>query len=149
MFVEFNIENVISYLSKLTAQSKAEWGTMSAQRMVEHLTDSLQVATGRNPQELVIPEDKIEKAQAWLATDKPMPKNFKVSFASDEIPMRHDEIELSIDELVEEIFYFDELFQNDAGKKVVHPFYGALNYEQWNRLNMKHFSHHYEQFGLI
>lgn len=149
MFVEFNIENVINHLSKLSAESKPQWGTMNAQRMVEHLTDSIQVATGKNPQALAIPEDKIEKSQAWLESDKPMPKNFEVSFASNDIPNRNEEIELAIDELVEEILFYDELFESDPTRKVVHPYYGALNYEQWNRLNEKHFTHHYEQFGLI
>ena len=55
----WNLENTIETLMKLKPNTKPQWGSMSAQRMVEHLTDTLAIATGRNPQPLLIPEDKI------------------------------------------------------------------------------------------
>ena len=46
MFIKPNIEVVLNLLSKLEDGSKPLWGEMSAQRMVEHLADSLKVSNG-------------------------------------------------------------------------------------------------------
>lgn len=149
MAYRWNLENVIETLSKLDARTKAQWGTMSAQRMVEHLTDTLRIATGKNPQSLMIPTDKIERMQAFLETDKPMARGIEVPFAKAETALRHDELDLAIDELVEEWLIFEDLFDENPALTAVHPFYGALNFDLWRKLNDKHLNHHFEQFGLI
>ena len=52
MFIESELEVILGYLNKLTPEMKPKWGQMSAHRMVEHLTDTIRIATGKNPQEL-------------------------------------------------------------------------------------------------
>ena len=148
MFIEPNIEVVLSVLSNLDDSKKPLWGGMSAQRMVEHLSDSVKVSNGKLELELVTPEDKFDRMLAFLDSDKPMAKNIEVSFAGKDVPLRHEEIELAIDELVEEWIDFEELFASEEGLKVPHPYYGPLNFEQWQRLHAKHFTHHFEQFGV-
>ena len=149
MFIEADIETILNKLSTLEETRKPIWGSMSAQRMVEHLTDSVKVASGKIIIDLLIPEEKIEKMQLFLASDKPMAKNIEVPFATKDTELRHSEIDLAIDELTEEWCDFQELFEENENMKTVHPYYGALNYEQWKRLHSKHFTHHFEQFGLI
>jgi hypothetical protein len=151
MFIAADLETLLTYLNRLTPGTQPKWGNMSAQRMVEHLTDSLQIATGKNPQEQEIPEDKIARMHAFLVSDHPLPQNFSVSFATPEMnnKLRHEELELAIDEFVEEWLYFEELFESDPDRTAVHPNYGPLNYEQWKRLAEKHHTHHFTQFGLI
>ena len=149
MFIEADIETILNKLSTLEETQKPVWGSMSAQRMVEHLTDSVKVANGKIIIDLLIPEEKIEKMQLFLASDKPMAKNIEVPFAKKDTELRHSEIDLAIDELTEEWCDFQELFEENENMKTVHPYYGALNYEQWKRLHSKHFTHHFEQFGLI
>ncbi len=149
MAYRWNLENILETLEKLDENTKPAWGQMSAQRMVEHLTDTLAIATGRNPQPLLIPEDKIEKMQAFLASDKPMARNIEVPFASAKTATRNEDLELAIDELVEEWLLFEDIFTETEGHKATHSFYGDLNYDQWMKLNDKHINHHFEQFGLI
>jgi hypothetical protein len=149
MFIEPNIESILAKLASLESTTKPLWGAMSAQRMVEHLTDSVKVASGKIIIDLLIPEDKIEKMQLFLESDKPMARNIAVPFASKDTELRHSEIDLAIDELTEEWCDFQELFEENENVKTVHPYYGPLNYEQWKRLHSKHFTHHFEQFGLI
>ena len=149
MFIEADIETILNKLSTLEETQKPVWGSMSAQRMVEHLTDSVKVASGKIIIDLLIPEEKIEKMQLFLASDKPMARNIEVPFAKKDTELRHSEIDLAIDELTEEWCDFQELFEENENMKTVHPYYGALNYEQWKRLHSKHFTHHFEQFGLI
>ena len=142
MFIETDLESVLTHLNRLTPEAKPEWGKMSAQRMVEHLTDTLRIATGENPQVLLIPEEKVDRMVAFLYTDKPMAKNMEVPFAKADTPLRHEELELAIDEFVEVYLEFQELFAENA-------FYGPLNYEQWDLLHKKHLTHHFTQFGIL
>ena len=148
MFIEPNIEVVLSLLSNLDASKKPLWGGMSAQRMIEHLSESVKVSNGKLELDMVTPEDKFDRMLAFLDSDKPMAKNIEVSFAGKDVPLRHEEIELAIDELVEEWIDFEELFASEEGLKIPHPYYGPLNFEQWQRLHAKHFTHHFEQFGV-
>ena len=148
MFIEPNIELILSTVSTLDASQKPLWGAMSAQRMIEHLTDSVQVSSGKIELEQITPDDKLDRMISFLESDKPMAKNIEVSFAGKDVPLRHEEIELAIDELVEEWIDFEELYASNEGLKIPHPYYGPLNFKQWLRLHSKHFTHHFEQFGL-
>lgn len=146
---KWNLENTLQTLDKLSESTKPEWGSMGAQRMVEHLTDTLGIATGNNPQVLQIPEDKIERMQGFLETDKPMARNLEVPFAGKNVPLRNEELSTAIDEFVDEWLLFEEIFESQPGHTSLHPFYGQLNFDQWRKLNDKHLNHHFEQFKLI
>jgi hydroxymethylglutaryl-CoA reductase len=148
MFIEPNIETILEKLSKLDSNSKPLWGTMSAQRMVEHLTEMVNVSNGKIELKLEIPEDRIEKMQQFLDSDKPMAKNIEVAFAPKDAPLKNEELELAIDELVEEWLNFEEYFEENPERTVLHAFYGQLSYDQWLKLHSKHFTHHFEQFGI-
>lgn len=149
MSYKWNIENILKTLDKLTPATKPAWGEMNAQRMVEHLTDTLRIATGKNPQEIAIPPDKIDKMQGFLVSDKPMARNIEVPFAGKNVVLRNEELPLAIDEFVDEYLLFEDIFESNVNHTSTHPFYGALNYHQWLLLNDKHLNHHFEQFGLI
>jgi predicted transcriptional regulator len=149
MFIATDLETQLVYLSQLTATTKPTWGTMTAQRMVEHLTDTLRIATGKNPQQLAIPEEKLPSMLRFLESDKEMAPNIAVDFATPDMKERNEELELAIDEFVDEWLAFEELFSEQANHTAIHPFYGPLNGEQWMRLSQKHHTHHFKQFGLI
>jgi hypothetical protein len=149
MFVDTELEVVLPILDKLTESTPALWGKMSAQRMVEHLVDVLRIATGENPQGLLIDEEKLPSMLRFLESDKPMAKEIQVPFATADMPLRHEEIELAIDEYIDVYLAFEELYESNPELTNVHPYYGPLNYEQWKRLHAKHLTHHFQQFGLI
>ncbi|MFN5149085.1 MAG: DUF1569 domain-containing protein [Flavobacteriia bacterium] len=148
-FIELEITEILRLMDDLKSDSTPQWGTMSAQRMVEHLTDTVKMSSGKTKLPLEVPEDKLEKMQAFLSSDKPMAKNIEVSFAKKEEELRNEEIELAIDEFLLEWIDFEDHFTEDPDRKEQHPFYGALTYDQWCRLHSKHLTHHFEQFGLI
>ena len=148
-FIEPNLEVILRLTSKLTIETKPLWGSMNAQRMIEHLSDSLRMASGKEVFDLVAPEDKLDRMLAFLDSDKPMAKNIEVTFAGKNVTLRNEELELAIDELVDEWLCFEGLFEEQPALKTVHPYYGSLSYDQWLKVHKKHFSHHFEQFGLI
>jgi hypothetical protein len=145
----WNLESILETLSKLTADTLPVWGSMSSQRMVEHLTDSLQIATGKKSQTLLIPEEKVERMKAFLESDKPMAKGIEVPFAPKEWTLRNEELDLAIDEFTDEWLTFDEYYSENPGATTTHSFYGDLNYDQWQKLNDKHIQHHFEQFNIV
>lgn len=148
-FIETDITVIIPILDKLSADKKPLWGSMSAQRMVEHLTDTIKVASGKEKQSLLVPEDKIEKMQAFLYSDKPMARGIEVPFAPKDKELRNEEIELAIDEFLLEWIDFENYFESNPNAKTTHAYYGDLNYDQWLLLHAKHLTHHFEQFELI
>ena len=78
-----------------------------------------------------------------------MAKEIQVPFATADMPLRHEEIELAIDEYIDVYLSFEELYENNPDLTHIHPYYGPLNYAQWKRLHAKHLTHHFNQFGLI
>lgn len=148
-FIELDITEVIQKLDKLSPNTKPAWGDMSAQRMVEHLSDTIMIASGKKKFPLEIPEDKIEKMVGFLESDKPMARNIEVPFAKKNEKLRHEEIELAIDEFLLEWLDFEEHFSENEYRTELHPYYGNLNYAQWCRLHAKHLTHHFEQFGIL
>ena len=148
-FIEPKLDVILEKLNGLSSDKKPLWGNMSAQRMVEHLSESLEVSSGDKEIHLQIPEDKIEGALKHLNSDQPMPRNFKADYAPENVPLRHSEIELAVDELVQKWLDYEAKFENNPELKTLHPIYGNLDFEQWQRMHAKHFTHHFEQFGLI
>jgi hypothetical protein len=148
MFVQSSLEKILPLLNKLDDQVKPNWGSLTPQGMIEHLTDTLQIASGQVKQKLLIPAEKVESMQRFLETDKEMVKNVEVPFAPKERIIRNESISDAIDEFSEEWIAFEEHFEGENIKEM-HPFYGELNFDQWKKLNSKHLTHHFKQFSLI
>ncbi len=147
-FIELNIEEILKRLESLDPNQLPQWGEMTPQRMVEHLSDSLKMSTGKNVFPMEINDELTPKMQAFLDSDKPMAKNISVSFAKKDAPLKHEEIELAIDDFLLEWIEFEEYFSANPMHKTMHPYYGDLDYAQWCKLHQKHFTHHFQQFGI-
>jgi hypothetical protein len=148
-FIAPDLSEFLIHLDKLSDNKKPSWGNMSAQRMVEHLTDGIKMSMGEGDFKLEISEDRVSKLVLFLDSDKPMAQNIQVSFASPDTPLRNLDMEEAIDEFTITWVDFEELYDNNPDFKALHPFYGNLNYEQWLRLHSKHFTHHFLQFELM
>lgn len=147
-FIEPKIDVVLGYLNQIDQDKTPEWGTMSATRMVEHLTDTLDLALGKISVKLEIPEEKVERAQGFIWSEHPMPKNFQASFAPPTAGLRHDNIHSAIKEFQSRWEEFNEYYAQNNEITHLHPNFGNLNFSLWNRLHSKHITHHLEQFGV-
>jgi oxepin-CoA hydrolase/3-oxo-5,6-dehydrosuberyl-CoA semialdehyde dehydrogenase len=148
-FLEPDIAHLVSLLDQLTPESAPKWGTMNAQQMVEHLTESLKMSSGKREFNSEIPDDRISKMHEFLASDKPMERNIDVPFAPKNATLVNEELALAIDAFLLEWIDFEEHFAERPNQTESHPYYGPLTYHQWLRLHSKHLTHHFEQFGLI
>jgi len=140
---------MLAVLNGLTPSQKPLWGKMNAQEMVEHLSDMLMMARGTGNFTIDVDAETIARRQQFLLSDKEMAKNIAVPFTKELIELRNDELELAIDEFTDEWLNFIELYENNPDASVVHPYYGALDFNLWLKMHDKHFVHHFKQFGLI
>ena len=137
-------------LGKLKTDSKAEWGTMTAKQMLIHLIQSSKMMHfGNNT--LLIKEEYIEKAIAFLYSDKEIKKGLVVP---NDIGFNFDEnITKDIEGLKRELInssdnMMDFLIEN-TNFKAIHPYFGQLTSKQWILFQRKHYTHHLNQFGLL
>jgi hydroxymethylglutaryl-CoA reductase len=140
---------MLAVLNGLTPNQKPLWGKMKAQEMVEHLSDMLMMSRGTGNFTIDVDAETIARRQQFLSSDKEMAKNIAVPFTKDIIELRHEELELSLDEFAEEWINFTEYYENNHSASVIHPYYGDLDYILWLKMHDKHFTHHFKQFGLI
>ncbi len=150
-FAEINRKNVDRYLSNLTEESKAEWGTLTAQHMLEHLEFTLKVATGEIEGYVKTPEDLIEKYQDSLFNYRPMPRDFKHPMMKEEglEDLKYESLQQAKEAYLKAWDEFDLYFKENPGATTPHVSFGMLDKDHWDLVNRKHFDHHFRQFGLL
>jgi hypothetical protein len=77
-------QEYISLLSRLSPDAGAEWGKMNVQQMVEHMAAYVAMAYGNPAQELVTPEDRLEKMQDFLKSERDFKPNTPNSLLPEE-----------------------------------------------------------------
>lgn len=146
----FIIHKVPELLLSLQSDAKGNWGTLNAQQMVEHLSDSVRIANGKRAEKLLTSSDNLERVRAFMLSDKAFKENTKnAQMPEIPTPCIHLTMADAISELKVELNDFNAYFENNPSKTVMNPFFGALNFEQWTHLLHKHFVHHCRQFALI
>lgn len=149
-FIKIDSSTIKHYLAQLNENDKPLWGSMSAQQMVEHLSETLNLAMGKlEGITLEIPEEKVEKAQHFLRSEHPMPQNFKASFAPNNIPLVHESLEKANEAFILKYEEYKSFYSKNKEVKNLHPYFGMLDYQLWERINLKHINHHFAQFNLI
>jgi hypothetical protein len=63
------------------------------------------------------------------------------------LPLKKHTIQAAIGKLQEELIYFFEVFDKNAGLKTVHPAFGELDFTENIQVMHKHAVHHLKQFG--
>ena len=147
-FIEDNLETILHHLNQINPDTKPLWGTMTPQRMIEHLTQG--VLTGFGKIEMTCPYEgeKLARSREFLLSNSPMPKNFKANFVNDDEPLRNTEFELAIDEFIEAWVDFEEYCHLNPDSTHVHPVFGPLTLTEWRWMHRKHITHHLSQFGI-
>ena len=141
-----------SILDELNEDSKPEWGTMTAQHMLEHLEYTYRIASGEIQDfEFSTPEKILEKVHDSLYNHIPMPRNFK---APDELEKRiidltHENLAIAKSKLIEAYDEFETYFNANLNATTKNIVFGSLNKFEWNLFHTKHLNHHFEQFRLL
>lgn len=147
-FIEPELRAVTSCLEQLNIDHIPLWGTLTPIGMIEHLTDSLNMASGNPIENIEVPEKYWPKMLEILDSDVPFPKNFKASFAPEKRILRNENISKAIEELQKAWEYYEKVFLHNPTLITNHPNYGPLNKKQWDRILSKHLTHHFNQFSI-
>lgn len=137
-------------LTNLNPNTPPLFGKMNVHQMIEHMTDSIGIASGRIIEPNVQAEEVTAKMKNFMMSDKPFRDNTPNTLMPDTpLTPRHNLIGDSIIELQAEIEAFIQNFKDTPDKKVTNPFFGDLNFEEWTHLLHKHALHHLRQFGIL
>lgn len=138
-------------IDALPADAQPLWGMMTAQHLLEHLQLVIEVCIGGKNYPVLTPEDQIERTQAFLMSEKPMPREFKMPLLpKDElVPLRHADMDTARKALKQAVADFLDFWEKQPDALIPHPVFGLCNKAQWRMIQDKHFTHHFTQFGLI
>lgn len=150
-FMEFSKSSLQAGLHKLKADSKANWGLMTAQHMLEHLVFHFRTAMGQIPTEIVTPEERIEKWQESLWNYIPMPQDYKHPMLNptEPMPLEFKSLEEAKAALLAAFDEYQSYFKANPGARNNNAVFGSLDKWHWDLLSRKHFDHHFRQFGLV
>jgi oxepin-CoA hydrolase/3-oxo-5,6-dehydrosuberyl-CoA semialdehyde dehydrogenase len=139
-------------IQPISEQSKALWGKMNVQQMLEHLTDFFNVSVEKIIFPLVTPEEFLPKYRQFLYSEKKFKENTKAPeevLGEEPLPLRSASLQEAKDKLQKTVEYFFHYFETNVDKKTMHPAFGQLNFEEWVLLHYKHVTHHLRQFKMM
>jgi len=149
-FMQVNINTVNEALSKLNEDTKPAWGKMNAQQMLEHLMRLMEVAVGKHKMEIVTPEERLEKYQESLYNHRAMPRNFNAPYLPDGlIKTELANFAEAKSAFIESYATYEQYHKENPEAVFNHAVFGPCDKELWDLQNRKHFTHHFEQFGLL
>lgn len=144
------IETINTRLEKLTPESPAQFGIMTPQHMVEHLTLTVKLSYGRVKIPEFVPNEKqLAQKQALLFTDIPFPRGVRAPGLPDNLlDLRYPDLSAAKNELLASLKAYETYFIENPKSETFHPRFGPLNFEEWERFHTKHVEHHLGQFGV-
>lgn len=147
---QFLYTELSSLLDQVQVDSKAKWGKMGPQHMLEHLSGVNYLALGKTQVPLAIPEENIPKALLWLESDKMFRKNIRMDALPEEpAPLRFADIDEARSKAKQTLDRFKSHFDQHDDFASMHPAFGPLNQARWEQFLYKHYRHHLMQFGII
>lgn len=148
--LEFLLKTFPQKLKFLAYDTKPDWGKMSVQQMVEHMSESIRNASGKLHYEVLTPEEKLPVYRDFMLSDKSFkPDTINPIMPTTPLPAKQENLSDSIAELEDELKDFVNAFKEDPYNKIANPIFGELNFEQWTHLLYKHALHHLKQFGIL
>lgn len=152
-FLDLKFNTVRKLLNGLSENSERKFGIMSPQMMVEHLEEvvrkGLEITDAKDFEQ--IPEEQTEKLQDWLYTNNKIRPGAQYPLLKEgETPvLRHKNLDMAKEALLNSLKEFQIYYRENPHAHHYHTKFGMLNKEMWELFQRKHFTHHFEQFGLI
>jgi hypothetical protein len=150
-FLTFPEINLALLTKDLNKDTKPLWGSLNAWQMIEHLSDSIMVSIGEIESPVFTENEKVAKIKRmFIDSESPFRKDFQSPiFRGDGIVFRNPSFNDAIQELNSYLAKFITYYEENPNKTNSHPVFGPLNKIDWERFHSKHFTHHFNQFGLI
>jgi hypothetical protein len=136
---------ILRRLNALRPDATPRWGTMTAPRMLAHMTDAFRMAFGELPvTPKHVPIARMFPVKQLFLHVMPFPKN---------APTARELISRTPDDFdAERAVMRAQMERMDAAAPSIvyasHPIFGQLTEAQWGVLAHKHLDHHLRQFGV-
>lgn len=134
-------------IQQLTPDSKAQWGKMTVYQMLKHCSETTEASLGQKTWKrsfmgrlfgkMIL--NQLIKGDSLFPKHQPTYPGFVAKGEGD-----FDMQKAHLISLVEKYLH---ITSNDLEGRV-HPFFGPMTANEWNRLTYKHFDHHLRQFGV-
>lgn len=134
---------VIARLGRLSPTATPQWGTLTAPKMVTHVTDALRAGFGELPVERFPGPLQHWPLNALVIYVLPWPKGAPT--APELLARTPAEWQEGIAALTAAIDRFAARSPQDTW--VPHAAFGHINGKAWGRLQFRHLDHHLRQFG--
>ena len=136
-------------LDKLNPSTKQLWGKMSPQHMVEHLILTVKSSNGKLNVTFYGEPEKIPSLRRFLLSSRPFPKGFISPIIGEGLlPLRYGSLDEAKSVLKKEVADYYTFFESSPNAVFVNPTFGELNKSEWDVFHQKHFTHHFQQFGI-
>jgi hypothetical protein len=137
-------------ISRLAETAPPLWGKMTAQHIIEHLLWAFECSTGTIDLPCSTPENLLDRAKRFLHDNRQTPHSFRNPLLGENPPpFRFTNFADAKAALRNEVNRFEDHFRQQPNATHVHPIFGPLGAEEWQRSHFKHCYHHMQQFGLI
>ena len=121
--------------------------------MIEHLEHGILVSLGEpEADKCFTPEEQLEKWQDSLYNHRKMPKDFPAPFLAEDgtlLELKHKNLDAAKQSFLDNLKRFSIYYKENPQAEHMNFVFGKLNKEMWELMHKKHFTHHFEQFGLI
>jgi len=151
-FIEMTEAKIQECLNKLSEDTKAKWGTMTSQHMIEHLEHTYRTASGEFKDfEIATPEKILEKVHNTLYNYSKMPQNYDMPLLrkGELEDLKYESLNEAKTKVMEAREQYLTYFKDNPDATTNNAVFGALNKYEWYLLERKHLNHHFEQFNLL
>ena len=147
---DFLINNVPKILEKLSFEKEGDFGLMTPQHMVEHLTVVMKNTAKKFEGERESPANERQLGfQKFIKSGCVIQHRPSEKTKEDLPPLKYDSLEEAISHIPEAVQRFYNFWDTNPDHKPYNPFMGELSYEDLEMFHYMHFRYHLWQFGLI
>jgi hypothetical protein len=147
--IDFLQHKLIPLMSSLDEHTKPIFGKMNVQQMIEHMGYAFRQASGLIPLNALNNEEITAKMYSFMMSERPFKDNTPNPYLPETpAPAVFETKEQALIDLQKDIHQFFATFENDKSQRILNPFFGNLNFEEWVHLLHKHANHHLRQFGI-
>jgi len=141
--------NELNKLDILSEGTKALWGIMTPQHMIEHLMLTFRISSKKLKVECITPPERIPLMKKILMSERPLPKGFKNPVMGEGLSdLMFPDLITGKEELKNEMKDYIEFFDMNPEAEILNPTFGNLNKKEWEQFHYKHMKHHFQQFGI-
>ncbi len=130
--------------------TQPRWGGMSAQHIVEHLLWAFQGSMGTVDAVCNTPETVLNRARRFLYDNRQTPHDVRnPMLGEDPPPLRYATLQEAKTAFVDGLHGYFRYAETHPAATHIHPLFGPLGTEEWERSHFKHCYHHLLQLGMI